>query len=266
MANCAKCGKSIGFIESHDTLISFRKALKDGIFPEYVNKKVCYSCQHELLTSKGIKIQGLIKPNQSPSTKINDEINSAILWQKDEVPLGHMKCQEFFEDKTKLFGADFGHKGFLVVTNQRVLFVCKQGRWAKDYGIIYGANLEDIMAVSSGRFGGNDKLIILDKNSQQKQFIEPKINSLVLIVNSAISDRKNKLQARKEREHVQIILDFSSLKDVMSKGGLIMTTYKCPNCNGMVEIPEAGKVLMCQYCGTPIKPVDIFEKVKSLIQ
>jgi hypothetical protein len=45
-----------------------------------------------------------------------------------------------------------------------------------------------------------------------------------------------------------------------------MTTYKCPNCNGMVDIPEAGKVLMCKYCGTPIKPVDIFEKINSLIQ
>jgi hypothetical protein len=70
----------------------------------------------------------------------------------------------------------------------------------------------------------------------------------------------------KEKANEQIILDFSSLKDVMAKGGLVMTTYKCPNCNGMVNIPEAGKVLMCQYCGTPIKPVDIFEKIKSLMQ
>ncbi len=73
-------------------------------------------------------------------------------------------------------------------------------------------------------------------------------------------------EMNKEKGIVQIILDFSSLKDVMSKGGLVMSTYKCPNCNGMISIPEAGKVLMCQYCGTPIKPVDIFEKVKSLIQ
>ena len=73
-------------------------------------------------------------------------------------------------------------------------------------------------------------------------------------------------QMEKENANIQIILDFSSLKDAMSKGGLVMTTYKCPNCNGMVDIPEAGKVLICQYCGTPIKPVDIFEKIKSLIQ
>ncbi len=69
-----------------------------------------------------------------------------------------------------------------------------------------------------------------------------------------------------DKTNIQIILDFSSLKDIMAKGGLIMATYKCPNCNGMVNIPEAGKVLVCQYCGTPIKPVDIFEKIKSLIQ
>jgi DNA-directed RNA polymerase subunit RPC12/RpoP len=52
----------------------------------------------------------------------------------------------------------------------------------------------------------------------------------------------------------------------MAQGGVVMTTYKCPNCNGMVDIPEAGKVLMCKYCGTPIKPVDIFEKINSLIK
>jgi hypothetical protein len=69
-----------------------------------------------------------------------------------------------------------------------------------------------------------------------------------------------------ETRNVQVFLDFSSLKDEMAKGGVVMTTYKCPNCNGMVDIPEAGKVLVCQYCGTPIKPVDIFEKIKQLIQ
>jgi uncharacterized Zn finger protein (UPF0148 family) len=68
------------------------------------------------------------------------------------------------------------------------------------------------------------------------------------------------------KEKVQIILDFSSLKDVMSKGGIVMTSYKCPECNAKLDIPETGKVLICKYCGTPIKPVDIFEKVKSLIQ
>lgn len=69
----------------------------------------------------------------------------------------------------------------------------------------------------------------------------------------------------KAKENVQIVFDFSSLKDEFVKGGIVMTTCKCPNCNAMVDIPETGKVLICKYCGAPIKAVDIFEKIKSLI-
>lgn len=69
-----------------------------------------------------------------------------------------------------------------------------------------------------------------------------------------------------EPQNVQIIVDFSSLKDEMAKGGVVMTTYKCPNCNGTVDIPETGKTLICKFCGTPIKAVDIFDRIKSLIE
>jgi hypothetical protein len=74
-----------------------------------------------------------------------------------------------------------------------------------------------------------------------------------------------KEEAEKAKSNVQIILDFSSLKDVMAKGGLVMSTYKCPNCNGMVKLPKEGNMLVCEYCGASIKPVDVFEKIKSLI-
>jgi primosomal protein N' len=51
----------------------------------------------------------------------------------------------------------------------------------------------------------------------------------------------------------------------MESGGIIMSAYNCPKCNGILEIPENGKVLFCQYCGTPIKPVDIFERIKEFL-
>jgi hypothetical protein len=73
------------------------------------------------------------------------------------------------------------------------------------------------------------------------------------------------MDKEKAKENVQVVFDFSSLKDELAKGGVVMTTCKCPNCNAMVDIPETGKVLICKYCGTPIKAVDIFEKIKSLI-
>ena len=74
------------------------------------------------------------------------------------------------------------------------------------------------------------------------------------------------MNRRKIGKEVPVVLHFSSLKYVMSKGGIVMTAYKCPICNGKLDIPETGKVLICSYCGTPIKPIDIFEKIKELIQ
>jgi hypothetical protein len=262
---CAKCGKQIGFW----TIAHCTKAFYER-FPEYRSKKLCLKCAKELIKGQRQGMTGInelsARTGSSRKVDLDAEVNSAILWQENEFPVGQAACQEFFEARGTMFGAELGHKGFLVVTNQRVLFACKLGRMSKNCGLTYGINLEDIVSASLGKFGFNNKLIILDKTNQRKEFINPSLRLLIPIINSAITDRRNQLLAEKQKEHVQIILDFSSLKDVMSKGGLVMTTYKCPNCNGMVTIPEAGKVLMCQYCGSAIKPVDIFEKIKSLVQ
>ena len=67
-------------------------------------------------------------------------------------------------------------------------------------------------------------------------------------------------------ESVEPIADFSSLKTILTKNGLVMSAFNCPKCYSMVVIPENGKVLICKYCSTPIKPVDIFERIKSLTQ
>jgi len=55
MTKCGKCGNQLGFLESHDILLAYRTALNKGLFPEYRGKKLCYSCQRELLDSKGIE-------------------------------------------------------------------------------------------------------------------------------------------------------------------------------------------------------------------
>lgn len=162
-------------------------------------------------------------------------------------------------------GARVGHNGCLILTNQRIIFACKIGRLSQDYAVTYSINLEDITSVSPGRFGFNYKLIVLDKNSQHKDFIKPSIQLLIPKINSAIINRKTQIKVEEDKKRVQVVLDFSSLKDTLSKGGIVMTAYNCPKCNAMVDLPEAGKVLICKYCGTPIKPVDIFEKIKALL-
>jgi len=207
-------------------------------------------------------IQKKVKPSTVP---LSPEVNKAILWQKDEALVNYIAAQEFIEDKTKTLGARVGHKGFLIVTNQRVIFACKLGFLAKDYGVTYGISLEDVMSISPGKFGFNDKLVILEKSGQHKDFIKPMINDLIPMIKATISERRSQLEARKDKERIQVVLDFSSLKDVLARGGVVMSSYNCPKCNAMIEIPEAGKVMICKYCGAPVKPVDIFDRIKSLL-
>ena len=122
------------------------------------------------------------------------------------------------------------------------------------------------MFISSGRFGFNEKLVVLEKGGRLKEFVKPKISQLVGAMNEAIAKRREELDNQKRKDRVQIVLDFSSLKDVMAKGGMIMSTFKCPNCQAGLPLPDEGQVMVCKYCNTPIKPVDIFEKVKSLME
>jgi DNA-directed RNA polymerase subunit RPC12/RpoP len=61
------------------------------------------------------------------------------------------------------------------------------------------------------------------------------------------------------------MLDFSFLKEYMSKGGLNLQVIKCPSCGGTVEFPQSGDKTVCKYCNNTILAQDIFEKVKGLI-
>ncbi len=62
------------------------------------------------------------------------------------------------------------------------------------------------------------------------------------------------------------IADFASLRDFLKENGVIMSAYNCPKCSNMVDIPDNGKLLICKHCGNPIKPVEIFDKIKSLVE
>jgi len=51
----------------------------------------------------------------------------------------------------------------------------------------------------------------------------------------------------------------------MKKGGLSLTTVKCPECKAPLKMPKGGTEIVCQYCNNTIYAQDIFEKIKSLI-
>jgi hypothetical protein len=74
-------------------------------------------------------------------------------------------------------------------------------------------------------------------------------------------EKKTLRRDMNKEERVPIILDFSSLQEIMTKTGITITKSKCPNCKGAVKIPDAGNIIICQHCQTPIRPNDIFKQI-----
>lgn len=62
-----------------------------------------------------------------------------------------------------------------------------------------------------------------------------------------------------------VTLDFSSLRTVMEKGGLVLTTLACPKCNAPMKIPTDGTETVCEHCGSRVIAQDMFKKLKTLL-
>ena len=119
MNTCARCNKKLGFYDSrYNASISYKNASQAGLFSEFRDKRICISCQHGLLESKGIKYKGALGSYQgskrikelcselnatqngsNPASMLPPEVGSEILWQKDEVYVDNIKCKEFIENK-----------------------------------------------------------------------------------------------------------------------------------------------------------------------
>lgn len=61
------------------------------------------------------------------------------------------------------------------------------------------------------------------------------------------------------------VIDFSALRELVEKGGIVLTTFKCPHCGAPIKLPEEGTEIICNHCRSTIYAKDIFDKIKSLI-
>jgi predicted RNA-binding Zn-ribbon protein involved in translation (DUF1610 family) len=62
-----------------------------------------------------------------------------------------------------------------------------------------------------------------------------------------------------------ILVDFTSLKSTLEKGGVALTTLTCPKCNAPLNIPTGGTETTCPHCGSVVYAQDIFKKLKTLL-
>ena len=121
------------------------------------------------------------------------------------------------------------------------------------------------MTVSPGRFGFNQKMVVLDKSNNHRDFVEPHLHLLISPINEAVAARKAEIERRRKQERFVISMDFTTIRDYLDKGGVVLTAVKCPQCGGAVELPKSGSLTKCGYCGTALQAQDIFERIKGLL-
>ena len=159
-------------------------------------------------------------------------------------------------------------KGVLVLTNQRLLFLEEHGIFGKSYHQTVAISLPKIQGISMG--GTLMPFVSIADEIQPHVFHIDGIGKnefdpfRALIIEQS-QKRIAEIEAEKKKERVQLIIDFSMLKDYMEKGGLILQKTKCPECGAPIPIPTSGNQIVCQHCGSTILAQDIFEKIKGLI-
>src|SRR5207245_1871462 len=170
------------------------------------------------------------------------------------------------------------HAGHLFLTSERLI-------WLQDGMFNFEIPLEDLASFTpASAYQGSDASIIVVKSA--KRNVEGWLrlwlwygsvgNVEVARDNRAFNRvrgmvfrqqqiKRERIQKEKQREHVQVVLDFSSIRDTLAKGGVVVTTFKCAQCSGPLDLPETGRQTTCRYCGAMIRPVDLFDKIKSLV-
>ena len=165
-----------------------------------------------------------------------------------------------------------GAMGNLFLTNKRLFFELTVGVFSKREHSTLNLPLEGISDASiESAFLRGEKLVV----NVKKGFISNFPTRLEFSIKnpsqwrekiiSAVETRVKTIETEKKKEKVQIVLDFSGLKEYMERGGLSLQQTKCPSCGAPIKLPEKGNQITCEYCKSTIYAQDIFQKIKDLI-
>ncbi len=127
--------------------------------------------------------------------------------------------------------------------------------------ITYDEGVRVICPVSQSRQASGFKGLMHQKDDMDLE----ELGDLQKVLMKYRSERKFAILELQKKERVQVIVDFSFLKDYMQKGGMLVQKITCANCGGSMHLPEKGNTVDCPYCGTTHRVEDIFERVRQLI-
>lgn len=253
MPYCASCGKPNG---------------EDAVFCQNCGKKLSTIAAESVSSKSSAKLVTQEQPWAKAVAWLPAELNyhDYFIWND---------CQELIYRKSApgqktTSGQIVGRKGVLVLSNRRLIFVAKQGLFSKDYALVFSTPLEKIVSASRGRHIISSKLRILFGDQSHRDFIISHMEDAVPRINKAITDRlaemERERQAEMERERTfvtkHVVIDFSSLRDVIARDGMVVQPITCPSCGKGMQIPSSGQIVTCSYCGTSLKAVDVYEELK----
>ena len=219
----------------------------------------------------------------SAGISVSSEITNVIVLEEDERILhswkGTVECvrkvvvekgeytkrPSVAEVKGKMSGA-------LVLTNKRLIWVASRGTFSRSHHVSLEVPLGRIMGISEG--GSFSKYIsVIDAQTEYRFFLHfnlgtdtPPLGQFNSVVRPAIQARKKEIETEKKKERVHLMIEFTTIKDFLAKGGILnLQAVKCPVCGGRLKLPEKGSSTTCDHCGTEIYAQDIFDRMKDLI-
>ena len=213
------------------------------------------------------------------SKNVSSDVSKAVFTEKGEKLLHQWEGTRAVVEKSVIKGNTVENTkwelGILLLSTQKLRWLARRERGflkkVTSFLVVYEAPLQEVRGISgdtgdSRNWQSPKKITVVDSRGEtafnlQYAFLE----LFKSIIGNAIEIRKKEIEAEKRKARVHIMLDFSSLKDYMKKGGLVLQTVKCPFCSGPLKLPESGNQTTCEHCGNTIYAQDIFEKVKALI-
>jgi len=147
----------------------------------------------------------------------------------------------------------------LILTNKRILNSAAK----KALGNLVEVSIEDDVLFYDDKVPMPRTLLKIENENKVLlvEILEPssEVQTFVLQMLKAI-------QKKQEKERPIVVIDFSRVRDYLDKGGLVLTTVKCPQCGASIELPKKGSTTKCGYCRASIYAQDILEKFKGLMQ
>ena len=120
---------------------------------------------------------------------------------------------------------------------------------------IYKDDMSTVIFTDEGKYNCGQESLIWSSGGASDNFFQPI---------ALFRYFRDKLIEQKQRK-ATVTIDFSSLKSLIEKGGIVLTTLACPMCNGPLRIPTDGTETVCQHCGGTVYAQDIFKKLKTLL-